>query len=432
MAALIPALGICPVAAVLLGHKIPGAGMDPGAINPFAQATKDGFSHVACIDDYMYTHGDKYGDNKAKYALDADVAIVHYTAHVPAESRQPMSHEVCFSFCRTVKDMGFFGIVNGRDCYCTPYYRSVEGDDSMCDAVCEGGPGTVCGGKSKSSVFSMHSCTTTGQELSAITAGMATTKTAVEQVKGKVEAATSSMQTVASRYQALFGAAADPVAAALMQSAVVEAGRLEKEVVSAQGSVQAMADLKLKVDGFLGARPDFSDAGALSQAESLDAQVKQAVQEGKSITSSLQQDFTKVAPAQTANASSQFYSVMYFVDKVFVDAPSTCGGTAVSAPKIGDLEACASACNAAVHSCVGFSFFPPTASNLNGLCFLMSKLESTTYYTKCASGGAVDANSVRCFAKFSKFNGATLKPDASGKCDMCLKTATKADRCFTS
>jgi len=402
--------------------------MDPGSINPFEQASKDGFSHVACVDDYMYTHGDKYGDNKAQYALDADVSIVHYTAHVPAENRQPMSHEVCFSFCRTVKDMGFFGIVNGRDCYCTPYYRSVEGDDSMCDAVCEGGPGTVCGGKAKSSVFSMHSCTTTGPELSAVTAAMMTTKTAVEQVRVKVQAAMSSMQTVASTYQARFGAAADPVAAALMQSAVVEAGRLQKEVVSARDGVQAMTDLKLKVDGFLGAgSPDFSNAGVLSQAESLDAQVKKAVQEGKSITSNLQQDFTKVAPAQTANASSQFYSVMYFVDKDFVDAPSTCGGSAVSAPKVGDLEACASACNAAVHTCVGFSFFPPTSSNLNGLCFLMSKLESTTYYTKCGQA----TPPVRCFAKFSKFNGATLKPDASGKCDLCLKTANKADRCFT-
>jgi len=409
--------------------------MDPGSINPFEKASKDGFSHVACIDDYMYIHGDKYGDNRAQYALDANVSIVHYTDHVPAENRLLMSHDVCFSFCRTVKDMGFFGIANGRDCYCTPYYRAVEGDDSMCDAVCEGGPGTMCGGKTKSSVFSMHSCATTGPELHASVVDMTNTKAGVEQESGKIGTASSIMQTVASNYQPLFGAAADPVAAGLMQSALVEAGRLEKATVSANSSTQAMKELTQTVDGFLAAGgPDFTNAGVLSQAEALNAQMTKAVKEGKRITADLQQDFRKVAPTQTANASLQYYSVMYFVDKDFVDAPSTCGGSAVSAPKIGNLEACASACNAAVHTCVGFSFFPPTPRDLNGLCFLMSKVESTTYYTKCPWGapGAIDTQSVRCFVKFSKFNGATLKPDASGKCDICLKAANRADRCFTS
>jgi len=426
---LLPVLWSGPVAGVLLGRKIPGAGMDPGSIKPFQTASKDGFSHVACVDDYMYVHGDKYGDNRAQYALDANVSIVHYTAHVPAENRQLMSHEVCFSFCRTVQDMGFFGIANGRDCYCTPYYRSVEGDDSMCDAVCEGGPGTVCGGKTKSSIFSMHSCTTTGPELSASKTAMINTMTPIGMEIGMVEKASSNMQTVASNYQSMFGAAADPVAAGLMQTALVEAGRLEQESVSAKRAAQAMQDLETKVNGFLGnGSPDFTDAGVLSQAQALDAQMNKAVTEGKSILSNLKQDYDKVAPAQMVNASLQYYPVMYFVDKSYENAPSTCGGTAVSAPKIGSQEACASACNAAVHTCVGFSWFIHTGPNLEGLCFLMSKLESTTFYTKCPGVGPTQ--SVRCYAKFSKFNGATLKPDASGKCDLCLKAANRADRCF--
>merc|ERR1719400_304581 len=107
---------------------------------------------------------------------------------------------------------------------------------------------------------------------------MTNTTVGVEQESGKLGAASSVMQTVASKYQPLFGAAADPVAAGLMQSALVEAGRLEKESVSANSSSQAMTELKTKVDGFLGAgSPDFTNAGVLSQAEALDAQMNKAV-----------------------------------------------------------------------------------------------------------------------------------------------------------
>ena len=31
---------------------------------------------------------------------------------------------------------------------------------------------------------------------------------------------------------------------------------------------------------------------------------------------------------------------------------------------------------------------------------------------------------------FQNFEGVSLKPNPSGKCELCLKTATKADRCF--
>eukprot|EP00972_Heterocapsa_arctica_P071587 10576471-Heterocapsa_arctica.AAC.1 len=63
----------------------------------------------------------------------AGVSIVHYSEVVPKEDRKPMSHEVCFSFCRTVPDMNFFGIHNGRDCYCEPYYQATESDGSLLD-----------------------------------------------------------------------------------------------------------------------------------------------------------------------------------------------------------------------------------------------------------------------------------------------------------
>merc|ERR1719486_1660451 len=72
-----------------------------------------------------------------------------------------MTQKVCFEFCRTVPNMGFFGIVNGCGCYCTPYFTPMESDSSQCDSVCEGENTLMCGGKSKSSVFAMHMCDST-------------------------------------------------------------------------------------------------------------------------------------------------------------------------------------------------------------------------------------------------------------------------------
>merc|ERR1719359_2826207 len=76
-----------------------------------------------------------------------------------------MTHEVCFDFCRTVPNMGFFGLLAGRECYCMPYYKMMAGDSSQCEAVCEGEPTTTCGGMAKSSIFEMHMCADTAEDI---------------------------------------------------------------------------------------------------------------------------------------------------------------------------------------------------------------------------------------------------------------------------
>merc|ERR1719272_1121943 len=116
----------------------PGAGID--GFKPFERVEKDGFYSVDCVKDYMFSFGDKFGDNKHDYKLGgvSNVSIVHYAAHVPKEDRKSMTQKICFEFCRTVPDMLFFGLLNGRECYCEPYYKKMESDSSACDSVCEG------------------------------------------------------------------------------------------------------------------------------------------------------------------------------------------------------------------------------------------------------------------------------------------------------
>merc|ERR1719247_1554477 len=70
------------------GANVPGAGIDK--FTPFETVEKDGFLEAACVKDYMYSHGDKFGDNRHSYELGngANVSIVHYSAHVAKEDRK--------------------------------------------------------------------------------------------------------------------------------------------------------------------------------------------------------------------------------------------------------------------------------------------------------------------------------------------------------
>ena len=57
--------------------------------------------------------------------------------------------------------------------------------------------------------------------------------------------------------------------------------------------------------------------------------------------------YATAAPATTtAGASKLYYPIMYFVDKAFVDSPSTCGGTPAADPIVGSHDECATACEA--------------------------------------------------------------------------------------
>lgn len=140
----------------------------------------------------------------------------------------------------------------------------------------------------------------------------------------------------------------------------------------------------------------------------------------------------------------QYYPVMYFADKDYVDMPMTCTGTAVGKPiYYRDYHLCAEACDNAVHDCVGFSYFP-TEVNKPNLCFLFSDFKKGQYYTGCSSPNFLQKQNQTkldqpiskeptypvCVAKLSKFVGTTLKPDPSGKCDQCMTKLTEAKRCW--
>jgi len=416
-------------ASLLQQDNVPGAGIDK--FTPFKKVLKDGFMEVDCVKDYMFYRGDKFGDNKHDYKLGpvSDVSIVHYDAFVAKMDQQPMTQKVCFEFCRTVPNMGFFGVVNGRGCYCTPYYKPMESDSSQCDATCEGDTTLMCGGKSKSSVFAMHMCASTGEDLSQSSGRAGALKAAMDAKVKTAKGLSADMQKGATTLQNAFGAVGDSAATGLMQSAKVSAGNLVHKAEEAEKTAGNLGSLVAAAS----ALKSFSDPATVTKAERIMEDIESAVEAGETITTALDKLTALASPKpDVAGAAKQYYPVMYFVDKAFEKVPSTCGGSSVAEPIVSESQdGCASACDASIHGCVGFQYFDASQK----LCFLFSKLKTASYYTGCGKSFLQMSQSAApfaatCYGKLSKFEGTNLKPDASGKTDSGLKKLTTADRCY--
>jgi len=409
--------------AFLQMENVPGAGIDK--FKAFKTVLKDGFLEVDCVKDYMYYRGDKFGDNKHDYKLGpvSDVSIVHYADHVAKEDQVEMTQKVCFEFCRTVPNMGFFGVVNGRGCYCTPYFKPMESDSSQCDAVCEGEKTLMCGGKSKSSVFAMHMCDSTKDDVGTRSSTAGSLKASMDAKVKTAKGLSNDMQNTASKLQKAFGAVGDSSATGLMQRAKQSAGTLVHKAEDADASAGKLGALQKDA----AALKDFTDPATVTKAERVMEGIDEEVAAGTQLTDELEQLVDLASPSPTvAKASAQYYPVMYFVDKENDGVPSTCAGDNVAEPIVGESkDGCASACDANLHSCVGFQYFK---SGSTEMCFLLSKFSTGSYYTGCGDKKA--SAEATCFAKLSKFEGTTLKPNPSGKCDQCFKTLTKADRCY--
>eukprot|EP00747_Dinoflagellata_sp_TGD_P109858 gnl/TRDRNA2_/TRDRNA2_170803_c1_seq1.p1 gnl/TRDRNA2_/TRDRNA2_170803_c1~~gnl/TRDRNA2_/TRDRNA2_170803_c1_seq1.p1 ORF type:complete len:504 (-),score=152.36 gnl/TRDRNA2_/TRDRNA2_170803_c1_seq1:40-1371(-) len=412
----------------------PGAGIDE--FEPYETVLKDGFMLLDCAMDDMYLYGDKFGPNKHDYNKKdtTGVSIVLYEDHVAKEDRAEMTHKICFEFCRTVPDMLFFGLVNGRDCYCTPYYKPMESDSSECDATCPGEPTLICGGKSKSSIFEMHFCDSTAGDLAAKKDKASDLESQMKKDVEKAEGLSDAMQESGEEGQKTFGKAGDPAASDLMQDAKIFAGTVMHTAEDAAKAAGKLKDLIGEAKDLEG--ENFKKPSVVTKAERLMEDIDAAIAEATDSAEMLEMVTNQASPlAEYKGAADQYYPIMYFVDKSEDDVPSTCTGKPVGKPIVGkDMDGCAAACDALPHDCKGFSFF---GEEKEPLCFLFSSFKSAVYYTGCDKGksmflekGKKSSPKVTCVVKLSEFDGTTLKPDGSGKCKQCLKGVVEADRCY--
>jgi len=411
-------------------EKNPGAGIND--FTPYETVEKDGYMLVDCALDEMFVHGDKFGKNAEDFTLgdSQNVSIVHYTDHVATKDRQAMSPRVCFEFCRTVPGMVFFGITGGTDCYCTPHYRAMESDSSECDMTCVGEPTLFCGGKTKSSMFSMHFCDSTGKDLKAAIGESKSVIGPLGSRAGKAQNLAMKMQDAAESGQTIFGKMGDVAASDLFQTAKTFAGEMEHSAEDAIVIRDKLRKLKQDAEGSK-KDMDFSKPGDVTKAEHFIEDMKELVPQALLHTKNLDQFLHAASPdvSNSEEAIKQYLGLMHFVDAKFENVPTTCSGEPLGKPIVGKSRGeCAHACDAQ-SGCVGFAFFSGKYDDSKAprLCFLFSRFTSAVYYTGCDGMNSVQT---ACLAKLMHFEGTTLKPQEGGQCKNCLKELTKSDKCW--
>jgi hypothetical protein len=450
-------LRLVPEAASFLqGQNVPGAGILKGDFKPYNKVLKDGYQMVDCVKDYMFYRGDKFGDNKHDYKLGpvSNVSIVHYSALVDRNSKQPIEPKVCFDFCRTIPNMGFFGIRNGRDCYCTPYFTGMESDNSMCDAPCEGDDSMVCGGNSKSSIFAMHMCHSLGEDLKlAVDEASTFVADAKTRVLADGKACVKDMTKVADILKAAFGNVGDSGVTDLAQTAKINLNQLDYAVLAADRTTNELSEILQDASAQAGAvKSDpkkAKDAKFVIKAEGTLDNLEETLAQDEVAIDKIEKEIIKLSRPrfydQSADSTVHYYPIMYFIDKKYGDVPTggkaaeftgvpvTCTGDLIKPVYRVDKLACAAACDEvglySTAGCVGYQFFGDkwAVKGGEGMCFLYSKFRTGVYYTGCKD--KADTASTGCYGKLSKFNGVSLKPDPKDKCIWCFKSMKKANRC---
>merc|ERR1719247_3557405 len=135
---------------------------------------------------------------------------------------------VCFNFCRTVKGATFFGLLHGRDCYCTPFKKEKPSGGGVCDLPCEGDSSKTCGGKAMASIYGMHLCDDTEEDLVAV---IDEAKEAFHKLQHAATGCMHAVRSLTSRGTALMYVAAkggDMESHDLGQAAKAEAATLKK------------------------------------------------------------------------------------------------------------------------------------------------------------------------------------------------------------
>merc|ERR1719408_554091 len=176
--------------------------------------------------------------------------------------------------------------------------------------------------------------------------------------------------------QKAFGQVGDSRATGLAQAMKVFAGKVEHKAEDADAAAKKLGDLSKDASGL----KDFTDPKTVTKAERIMEDIDESVAAGEEVTDELDKLIATGKPEAKSGAVKQYYPAMYFVDKEFDGVPSTSSGDIVAEPMVGSADACASACDANLHECVGFQFFK---KGQKGACVLLSNFKTGFYYTGC-------------------------------------------------
>uniref|UniRef100_A0A7S1FC29 WSC domain-containing protein n=1 Tax=Noctiluca scintillans TaxID=2966 RepID=A0A7S1FC29_NOCSC len=378
-------------------ERIPGFGIGETTVS--SQPLKDGYVYVTCTEDALVKNGDKHGPGKFTFESSGNVSILWYSQLVEKLEQKPISPEVCYGFCRSIPDAGFFGLIHGRDCYCAPYFKTLPGDSSSCDEACAGDSTKMCGGKTKSAIYAMHACNSVKEELRKATdvaqeaAGFCSDLGASLTWNGLTEFGPS-LKTRA-------GNAGDVITSAHAQAATVWA----QDMTDASDEAVSLAHA-------LSSKSNIADDNRDIVAIETDiAELKPVVELATEKCADMRE--TYVHPVFQGDAST-YYPVTYWVEgdtasnktDLAAASPSTCAGDQAADPLfVASYDECAAACDhhsATATGCVAFQFASIGGTTTN-FCSLLSKITAVAHFTGGVCEGA-DAK-LLCAGKFTKMGG---------------------------
>jgi len=424
---------------------VPGAGATqvmadegkstPGSVDgqePYVTVLKDGFFEVGCFFDTLLTAGDKFGNDADKYNMGQfDVSIALYDELLLDEDKEPMSPTVCFEFCRTLPDMVFFGISNGQQCYCAPYYQPKPGDESKCDQPCPGDNTLTCGNmKGKSSIYEMHLCDDIAQDLETTSSAAKDaldyyleTALLAQELGDKMTASGKALQTVGGLSGAPGagdnGQKAQSASKTLTQAFMTERKMYETCLAAYKlGKEQEGLDMGVSANAIAAehATKDMkATMGAVvSGAAATHTEIISAYPCADQVVFGEEPDggdaaAMKLKPLVDGEELTEpdFRPGSYAFDTTYEPAHSSCTGITTGLPMMGLGKAgCALACEATVYPdvCVGFSHY--TLTGADDICFMFADIqdvETFTGPTALLQGGKASADpaSAYCGIKMS-------------------------------
>jgi hypothetical protein len=420
---------------------------------------KDGFQYVGCMQDEMEHIADPVGENKfsySDYAAFTNVSITRYADVIDEEHQEKMTIRVCFNFCRAVKGATFFGLLHGRDCYCTPFKKEKPSEGGVCDRPCEGDATKTCGGQSMASVYGMHLCDDTEEDLVAV---IEDAKKAFSKLQHAATSALHAVRSLTSRGTALMYVAAkggDMESHDLGQAAKAEAAVLKKFADPAFYQARELNEEFLRAGLLRGENfastvvavmADMSIAKlkkltplAKKEARRIEkeAQKRKPVVEGTVPTnyprsqvrwSSCKEEFLKEQPkptltiAEAEAARETFVPILELASRwqdgiewesanVTNFTQTSCNGDLASNPIIGvDAAECAAICDtinpaSSDDYCVAIGHYKMSEMNL---CFLFKNVKAIWEYNCTYAGEAEDDSLVQHKAKHQAASAAQTK-----------------------
>lgn len=411
------ALNVAPQSALQanrVGGGNPGAGIDTDAHS--ASVFKDGFAFMQCMRDSMELTADKHGEHRHTYTNTANVSVIRYTDSLDREKRQKMTHQVCFNFCKTVPEMLFFGLMNGRECYCAPYVQRVPGD-GVCNLPCEGDSAEMCGGKEMSGVFEMHACNDAAETLATAASEGGSAAGSAGNAAGAASSTSSDLEGQANLLMTTATEGGDMASNAFGQKAKAYAAEVLHAGEAAQRAADALSEVVSTAEALDGA--DMSVPENSDKAIELEKELKKLVTEAGAAKNAAEKTTRGASPTVGSSEEELRVSARLFtpilpkveewlghrnhvVNRLALQ--STCDGDLAGPPIVGLTAAqCSDACDrhASPHEdnyCVAFNHFEFREGS--HLCFLLKSVTEIWKYNcdagtewgdpeaSCTAGGA--------------------------------------------